>query len=169
MSKRPDLLVDAAAMSGCDLAFVGACPPFLAEVIGHRARIRGCEDRVQVVGAVDNANWRHWIDQAALAVQLRDTASGETSAALLEALAAGLPVLTNVDSAEEYPAGTVSLLASPEPEEVAARIMSVAGSGSELEALSAAGQSFAEAHQFDRLAEALISIVTGDTSATVCI
>ncbi|MGH9018930.1 MAG: glycosyltransferase family 4 protein, partial [Acidimicrobiales bacterium] len=41
MAKRPDLLVDAAALAGCPLAFVGPCPPILAQVIGDRARARG--------------------------------------------------------------------------------------------------------------------------------
>ena len=68
---------DAVALAGCRLVFVGPCPPILAAVIEGRARIRGIADRVEVVGAVDKAGWVAWMDRAALAVQLRDGASGE--------------------------------------------------------------------------------------------
>jgi glycosyltransferase involved in cell wall biosynthesis len=161
MSKRPDLLVDAAAASGCQLAFVGPCLPILAQVIGDRARQRGIADQVHVTGAVDAVAWRAWMGRAAMAVQLREAAGGETSAAVLEALAEGLPVVTNIPSALEYPAGTVSALTSPDPIEVSRRMTDLLGSPEERLALSRAGQSFAAAHQFSHLAHALLSAVMG--------
>lgn len=159
MSKRPDLLVDAAAESGCRLAFVGPCLPILAQVIGDRARRRGNADKVQVVGSVDDDSWQGWMRRAAIAVQLREAAGGETSAAVLEALAAGLPVVTNIPSALEYPAGTVSALTSPDPVEVSGRISYLLASPEERLALSRAGQAFAADHQFTHLARTLLSAV----------
>jgi glycosyltransferase involved in cell wall biosynthesis len=160
MSKRPELLVDAAALTGCRLVFVGPCPPVLAELIDDRARLRGIGGRVEVTGAVNDDNWLAWMDRATLAVQLRDVASGETSAAVLEALAAGVPVLTNVASAAEYPKGTVAFVGSSEPADFAAQMSLLLEAPARLEELTAAGQVFAAAHQFNRLAEALVSIVT---------
>ncbi len=110
MAKRPDVLVDAAARAGCRLAFVGPCPPFLTQVIEDRARVRDSLERVEITGAVDEPTWREWLGRATLAVQLREGASGESSAAVLEALSAGVPVVTNLATAAEYPEGTVSLL-----------------------------------------------------------
>ncbi len=159
MSKRPDLLVDAAAESGCRLAFVGPCLPILAQVIADRARYRGNADKVHVVGSVDDDSWQTWMSRAAMAVQLREAAGGETSAAVLEALAAGLPVVTNIPSALEYPAGTVSALTSPDPAEVSRRISYLLGSPEERLALSRAGQAFAGDHQFSDLARTLLSAV----------
>ena len=160
MAKRPDLLIDAAALAGCRVAFVGPCPPILVQVIGDRARARGVTDRVTVTGAVDDAGWQEWLDRATLAVQLRDSASGETSAAVLEALAAGVPVVTNLATATEYGEGTVSHLASVDAPVVAERLRWLLDHPEDRLRLSEAGMAFARAHQFDRLADTLLSIVT---------
>jgi glycosyltransferase involved in cell wall biosynthesis len=159
MAKRPDLLVDAAALAGCRLAFVGPCDAFLAQVIGDRARTRGIEDRVEVTGAVDDAAWRRWLARATLAVQLREGTSGETSAAVLEALAAGVPVLTNLATAAEYPAGTVALVPGTDPAAVAQRWLELLACADERRSLARAGAEFAAEHQFGRLADRLLSVV----------
>jgi glycosyltransferase involved in cell wall biosynthesis len=161
MAKRPDLLVDAAAHAKCRLAFVGPCPPFLAQVIGDRARARGNSDSVEVVGAVDASQWRHWLGRATLAVQLREGTSGESSAAVLEALAAGVPVLTNLATAAEYPPGTVSHVSSADPDVVAPRAIELLARPEERRALAEAGMRFASAHQFRDLAGTLMSLVVG--------
>ncbi|HEY5024016.1 MAG TPA: glycosyltransferase [Acidimicrobiales bacterium] len=160
MAKRPDLLVDAAARVGCRLAFVGPCPPFLTQVIEDRARVRGHLDHVEITGAVDDTQWGRWLARATLAVQLREGASGESSAAILEALAAGVPVVTNLATAAEYPAGTVSYLPSADPEVVAARVDELLAHPEARRALTDAGMRFAGAHQFHHLAQTLMSLVT---------
>jgi glycosyltransferase involved in cell wall biosynthesis len=160
MAKRPDLLVDAAAVAGCPVAFVGPCPPILAQVIGDRARAKGATDLVTVTGAVDEQIWRQWLERATVAVQLRESSSGETSAAVLECLAAGVPVVTNLATAAEYGPGTVALVPSADPAVVAVRLRSLLDSPAERQALAEAGMTFARAHSFDRLATTLVSIVT---------
>ncbi len=159
MAKRPDLLVDAASLAGCRVTFVGPCPPILAQVISDRARARGMSDRISVTGHVDANAWRAWLGRAAIAVQLRESASGETSAAVLECLAAGVPVLTNLATAAEYGEGTASLVASTEPAVVAGRLRALLDHPDERAALSEAGMAFARAHQFERLAQTLLSVV----------
>jgi len=160
MAKRPDLLVDAAARAGCRLAFVGPCPPFLIQVIEDRARVRGNLERVEITGAVDEAGWRRWLARAALAVQLREGTSGESSAAILEALAAGVPVVTNLATAAEYPEGTVSHLPSADPDIVASRLEELLARPEARRALTDAGMRFAADHQFGDLAQTLMSLVT---------
>ncbi|HXQ90006.1 MAG TPA: glycosyltransferase [Acidimicrobiales bacterium] len=160
MAKRPDLLVDAAALVGCRLVFVGPCPPLLAQVIGDRARVRGTLDEVEVTGAVDDAQWRHWLATATVAVQLREGSSGENSAAVLDALSAGVPVITNLATATEFPEGTVSHVPTTDPTVVAARLEDLLAHPEEQRALADGGLRFASDHQFRHLADTLVSIVT---------
>ena len=159
MSKRPDLLVDAAALAGFRLAFVGPCPAILEEVIGDRARVRGIADRVAVVGSVDDGAWQAWMDATTVAVQLRDTDTGETSAAILESLAAGVPVVTNMSSASEYPAGTVAFVGDASPEVLATRVAALLRSPDECRQLTETAQAFAAEHGFKRLAADLLAVV----------
>jgi len=159
MAKRPDLLVDAVALAGCRLCFVGPCPPIMAQVIGDRAAAHGIAERVRLTGAVDEPTWRRRLGEAALAVQLRESASGETSGAVLECLSAGVPVLTNLPTAAEYGEGTVALLASAEPAVVAQSIAALLDDHARRLALGRAGLAFARSHQFGDLADALVSVV----------
>ena len=76
-------------------------------------------------------------------MQLREATTGETSAAVLEALAAGVPVVTNLATAAEYPDGTVALARSAEPTEVATHISDLLGAAKRRRALSGAGKAFA--------------------------
>jgi glycosyltransferase involved in cell wall biosynthesis len=154
--KRPDVVVDAAALAGCRLAFVGPCPPIMEQVITERAQILGCAERVEVVGAVDEATLRDWHARATLAVQVRESGAGETSAAVLDALAAGVPVLTNMASAAEYPPGTVALVADLDGPAVAARVAELLASPGRLRELGEAGRAFAADHPFSRLAAELL-------------
>jgi len=159
MQKRPDLLLDAVALLDrpVRLAFVGPCPPVLGEVIGERAALRGLTDRVVVTGAVDDATWRSWLEQAAVAVQLRETHSGETSAAVLEALAAGVPTVTNLATAAELPAGTVQLVRGWGAEAVAEALEEVLCDSGRQDDLAAAGLGFARRHSAAHLAEAVLA------------
>jgi len=165
MAKRPDMIVDAIAIvSGahrCRLAFVGPCPPILAQVIADRSRLRGIDDKVEVVGEVDDASWQAWCDRAALVLQLRDWQSGETSAAVLEALSRGLPVVTNLATAAEYPIGTVAMVDSCTAAVVAERIAGLLDDRHAQEVLVEASLAFAKGHQFDRLADAMLSAIAG--------
>ena len=163
MSKRPDLLVDAAARAGWRLAFVGPCPPILEEVIRDRARHRGIAADVEVAGAVDDTRWWEWMEQATVAVQLRERSSGELSAAVLDALSAGVPVVTNLPSTSDYPAGTVLRLASSDPDvdEVVAALGQLAADPAGLDRLSRAGQDYAGRHQMADLARAVIDAISG--------
>jgi glycosyltransferase involved in cell wall biosynthesis len=158
MSKRPDLLVDAAARGRFRLAFVGPCPSFLRQYIEERATVLSVSDRVIVAGGVEAGDWESWLDRASLAVQLRGSLTGETSAAVLEALAWGVPVMTNVASAFEYPVGTVAAAGDIDPGSLAARIRDLLDSPDELRRQSAAGQAFAEDHQFDHLLGELLRV-----------
>ena len=129
-------------------------------MIGDRAAALGLTDRVVVTGAVDDAEWRSWLDRAAVAVQLRETQSGETSAAVLEALAAGLPTITNLPTAAELPPDTVELVAGAGASAVAAALDRVLAEPGRQDELAAAAIEFARAHPAQRLAEVLAQVTT---------
>jgi glycosyltransferase involved in cell wall biosynthesis len=160
MGKRPDLLVDAVAQVGCRLAFVGPCPDVLAQLIRERAAVKGIAEKVEVTGTVQDDEWWTWMERASLAVQLREHSSGELSAALLDALAAGLPVVTNLPAAADYPDDTVVVVGDCDPASVAQPITRLLSSSPELLAYSAAGQDFAASHQMSHLAERVLSLIT---------
>lgn len=61
--------------------------------------------RVRITGFVDTADYQRYLAAADIAVQLRTDSRGETSAAILECLTAGLPLIVNRHgSAAELPA-----------------------------------------------------------------
>jgi glycosyltransferase involved in cell wall biosynthesis len=106
------------------LAYVGGLP---ADSSADPLR-RSTEDprwggRVHVTGFVDQAGYRDYLAAADVAVQLRGWSGGETSAAVLDCLAARLPTVVNAAGwAAELPDDAVVML----PREVAAEDLAAA-------------------------------------------
>lgn len=74
-------------------------------------RERGMVDRVQVTGFVQKETFQDYLDAADMAVQLRTLSRGETSAAVLDCMNHGLPVVVNAHgSAAEQDSGGVWML-----------------------------------------------------------
>jgi glycosyltransferase involved in cell wall biosynthesis len=87
------------------LAVVG---PSVSDLESERCveivRAFGIEDRVRMTGAVDDDEFRGWLERAALAVQLREHSNGETQGTIADCLAAGIPTIaTALGSARELP------------------------------------------------------------------
>ena len=71
----------------------------------------GVADRVIQTGRVDEATYRRWLEAADIAIQLRTSSRGETSAAIADCMAVGLPVIANAHgSAAELPPDALVLL-----------------------------------------------------------
>ena len=153
--KQPDLLVDAAAILGCPLHFVGPCPPVLRQLVTERAERLGIGDAVHVVGEVERAGWDEWLTRATVAVQLRTGSGGETSAAVLDALAAGTPVASSLLSSADWPDDVVARVDTSSAAALAADLGELLGSGTRRRQLSAAGLDFARSHGADALVAAL--------------
>ena len=69
------------------------------------------KSRIRVTDTVDAATYNDYLSAADCAIQLRTLSRGETSAAVLDCMAHGLPVIVNANgSMKELPAGTVSIL-----------------------------------------------------------
>jgi glycosyltransferase involved in cell wall biosynthesis len=83
----------------CQLIFVGDC---LDEVYRNQItrflREHGITDKVHITGFVKKEEYRRYLQAADAAVQLRQNSRGETSGAVLDCMAFGLPVILNAHS-----------------------------------------------------------------------
>ena len=85
-----------------------ACRPLrcLARVRRARGRADAAEVRAAtaavVVGEVDAAEYRRWLAEATVAVQLRSATNGESSAAIGDCLAAGVPTVVTEIGANRF-------------------------------------------------------------------
>ncbi len=102
-------------LPGCRLVFVGgdAGSPYgrdLRRLAGDAPGPAG----VTITGYADEARYRRYLDAADVAVQLRTRSRGETSGAVLDGMAHGLPVIVNAHGASaELPDGVVWPIADP--------------------------------------------------------
>src|SRR5262249_17369935 len=77
----------------CSLCIVGAVPGMLGRELMGLATNLGLPDRITFTGRVPAADFSAYARAADICIQLRHPTRGESSAALLEVLAAGAPCL----------------------------------------------------------------------------
>lgn len=163
--KQGPLLVEAfaaAAPNEARLAFVGPAGDDDAEAVRTAAAAAGIADRVEVTGAVDEATYRRWLGRAWVAVQLRATTNGESSAAIGDCLASSLPtVVTAVGPNRALPADAVV----PVPPDVtvaalAAELRSLLDDAGRRQALAAAARRHAGTATFTAAADALLAALS---------
>jgi glycosyltransferase involved in cell wall biosynthesis len=87
------------------LAVVGPFPDPRERAAAERLAARvGIASRAEFTGRSTRVFSSDWMSRATVAVQLRSRSNGETPAALMECLAAGLPTITTcIGSAAELP------------------------------------------------------------------
>lgn len=164
--KMPEVLIEAVAhlrgtRPGIRLVFAGgALPAELAELRAHAAEA-GVGDAVDVLGHVDDAEYDRLLDDAHVAVQLRRVQNGEASAAVGDALAAGLPtVVTGQGWAGELPNAAVEKvpleLTAPV---LAAAIEGVLGDEARAAEMSQAARVFAADAGFPAVAERYLEVL----------
>ncbi len=110
--KLPLRIIEAFAAAGLGeaalLTFVGAAQPGLEEVMRATARAQGLVGRMRLTGPVTRPDYEDWLAAADLAVQLRGRHQGESSGAVVDAMAAGLACIVNArGSLAELPPGAV--------------------------------------------------------------
>lgn len=95
--------------SNCRLVFVGRnVGGDYGDDIDQQVQMHFPEGQVQITGRVDLATFRTWLAAADVGVQLRTLSRGETSAAVLDCMNAGLPTIVNAHgSMAELPSDTV--------------------------------------------------------------
>ncbi len=124
------------------------------------AAVHGVAGAVHFTGEVPAAAFAAWLRAADVAVQLRTATYGESSAAVLDCLAAGLPVVTSVVSARELPPGTVELVPPDvDPEALAQRITRLLTDPDAHARLREAGLAYARSWDLDAVVDRLVAIV----------
>jgi glycosyltransferase involved in cell wall biosynthesis len=164
--KSPLLLIDAIAeiptADRPELVFIGPCEDWKRDWILTHATELGIAASVSFTGHVDPQGWWTAIDQLTCAVQLRVGTNGESSGSTRDAMARGVPVITNqVGVEEELPAG--SLLALPagvDATGLAVAIGEVCGDPAVWRRLSEAGWSYSAAVTEDVVAAELAAVIT---------
>jgi glycosyltransferase involved in cell wall biosynthesis len=134
----------------------GALDPLL-----ERARRCGLSDRVTFTGWVDDAEYRRRIEATAVAIQPRNRAFGEHSAALGDLLAAGVPTIVNdAGSAATIPAdAVVRVPAQAGPAEIAGAAIELLGDPERQHRISAAATGYAGEHGAARAAHELLAAI----------
>ncbi|MDW8314852.1 MAG: glycosyltransferase [Rhodovarius sp.] len=93
------------------LVFVGEGQQGIADVIAREAAARGVAGRVVLTEGLPRRRYEEWLAAADIAVQLRARHQGESSGAVADAMAAGLPCIVNASgSLAELPRGAVAML-----------------------------------------------------------
>ena len=135
---------------GARLAFVGPCADADREELAAQAAAFDVAERVTVTGAVTAAEYAAWLDRAAVAVQLRRTANGESSAAVADCLAAGaVLVVTGIGAGRDLPdAAVVRVSSDVSAGELAAVVADLLDDPTRRAALAAAGREHAAKNSF---------------------
>jgi glycosyltransferase involved in cell wall biosynthesis len=148
--------------SGVDahLAFVGPAPADYDAHLRSVVDAAGLRAHVTFTGRIGDEEYGDWLARATISLQLRESTNGESSAAITDCLAAGLPTVTNVAAATELPDGVVELVPfAVDANELAARVAALVADPARLRALAAAGRAHATAWSFDDVATRLLEIV----------
>lgn len=97
----------------CHLVFVGqnSGGDYGAQIAAEIARLPG-DGRVRITGFASASEYRDWLEAADAAIQLRTQSRGETSAAVLDCMGRGLPLVINANGsmAEIDPAAAIVLV-----------------------------------------------------------
>lgn len=157
--KMPDLIIRAfAALRTPDvkLVFVGPVwDKYLRELQDLVTALKQT-DRVVFAGDVSAEDYAGWLRRAHVTVQLRSRSNGESSAALNDAIAAGLPAITNLQSTQDWPDCVVHRLpVSLTPDALRDAIDGMLDTR-RLTLQSEAGQAFAVRHSADHVADDLL-------------
>ena len=163
--KLPETIIGAVALLAeeipVELRFVGkAKPAQYRSELEKFAEEAGVAECVRFLGPVDEDGWWRQMAEADCAVQLRDSSNGETSGCVCECLAAGVPVITNIESCRELPPGTVTLV-SPRPGEgeLCRALSALLSSREALERTRAAAGTYASKVTVEYVVECLLEVL----------
>jgi glycosyltransferase involved in cell wall biosynthesis len=123
----------------------------------------GLGGRIELAGRLDEPEFHSWMSRTTVAVQLRSWSNGETSAAVADCLAAGIPtIVTAIGSAAELPDDCVVKVAVDiAAHELGRKIRALLADPVRRARLSEAGIAFAREHSFARAADALYEEALG--------
>jgi len=163
-TKQPLLLVDAIAACVDEprprLVFVGPTSDEERGRINAHATARGVD--ATVVGYVSPDDYNHWLRRAAVAVQLRRSTNGETSAAVADCLAHGVPtIVSDLGSARDLPDAVARLAPGAGAAQLAALISELLADPQRRHDVSAQEQAWVSGRGFDAAADDLLALIRG--------
>ena len=142
---------------------VGQIRPDHLDRLLRRIDARGVGDVADVTGFVTDREYHEWIEGATCAVQLSSNSNGEGSAAVGDAFAAGVPVITNIASCLELPDGTVAhVQAQADAGAVAREIARILDDADHRQRLRAGALRYAESWTVDDVVGRLLDIARDD-------
>ena len=149
------------------LVFVGPCADAEREHLAKLAGVLGVSERVTLTGAVSDTEYVSWLDRAAVAVQLRRTANGESSGTVADCLAAGVvPIVTGIGASRDLPDdGVISVGPAVSAGELAAVVVDLLGDCDRRRDLAAAGRRYAADHSHAHVAKRLFEDVIRPAAA----
>jgi glycosyltransferase involved in cell wall biosynthesis len=164
-AKQPELVLEAMALvlrtRQARLTLVGQIRPDQRAELVRRAEELDIGHAVEIAGYVGDDEYHRRVEEATCAIQLRRSLStGEGSAAVNDAIAVGLPVITNISSCQELPAGTVELV-SPDasPSDLAREILRVLDDHGHRNRLGDAAGAYRGTWSFDNMTAELLRII----------
>ena len=151
----------AAHIPDASVAFVGPCADAEREHLTKLAADLGVTDRVTITGAVSDREYAAWLDRAAVAVQLRRSANGESSGTVADCLAAGaVPVVSDIGTGRDLPYDAVVRIgAAASAADLADAVAGLLADPARRNACATAGRAFAAAHSHAALARRLFDDV----------
>jgi glycosyltransferase involved in cell wall biosynthesis len=143
------------------LCLAGPAVPGERERWRAHARNAGVADRVDIPGFVAVDEYERLLGEAALAVQLRLTSNGEASAAVSDALGAGLPTIATAQGwTLELPGDAlVRVPRDVAPTILAAEISELLNDSARRHALSKAARAYARATTYERIAQRYLEVL----------
>ena len=143
------------------LVFVGPCAASDRAQLTDLAAALGVSAHLVVTGGVTDAEYASWLDRAAVAVQLRRSANGESSGTVADCLASGpVPIVSGIGAGRDLPAdGVVSVGPSVSAGALATVVSDLLADPERRNALAAAGRAYAAAHSHAVVARRLFEDV----------
>ncbi|MDQ1426887.1 MAG: hypothetical protein QOK39_363 [Acidimicrobiaceae bacterium] len=136
------------------VALVGNVSDDQREICLAQAAAAGLAGRLIVTGRLSAEAYRQWLQQTTVAVQLRAATGGESSAAVADCLAAGVPtIVTRLGAQADLDARCVEMVErSISGSDLAARVRCLLDDPDRRRALGVAGQAFARDRSFQAVA-----------------
>ncbi|MFV0258981.1 MAG: glycosyltransferase [Acidimicrobiales bacterium] len=164
--KAPERIVAALPLirdrvPGATLDIVGLIAPAHQRALQDQAGAAGVGDAVSFTGSIGDAEFARLQEETAVAVQLRVATNGESSAAVAELLARGVPtVVSDLGPAHEYPPDVVAAVPGlVEPAELADTVVALLTDPDRRAAVVEASVAYARSHTFAAAAEILAKTV----------
>lgn len=166
--KEPESIVSAVALLASEgrdvrLAFVGPVAKELREHLETIVDSHGLASRVVFSGKVAETDYVRWIERATIAVQLRSVSNGETSGAVADCLASGIPVIvSDIGPQAELPSFVPKVPRGAPPDQLADQMRTLLDDPALRATFAAESRAFVSARGFDGAARDVLKLALAE-------